>query len=418
MDKQNRGYLIGWIMALVFYVAQYSTRSAPGVMLYQLETAFNFSAVGVSNIVGTYYYTYAVVSLVAGVALDRAGAKFIIPVGAAFFAAGCMLFVVESTIAAYVGRLLQGTGSAFAFTGAVYLAARAFSPSVLATAIGVTQSLGMLGGSAGQFAVGPLLQRGLPWQGFWVVVGAIAIACAICMFVVIPAGRLWGDRFSFRDLVAPYKIVLSKPQSYLCGIVAGLLFAPTTIGIMTWGVAFFQLDRSYSYDAAVNLASLVPLGWAVGCPALGWLADKLGRRKPVVILGAGAMIFGIAEVSFMPHLLPTGLMLFLLGVVSGAAMIPYTMIKEGNPDNVKGSATGSINFINFAVTSLLGPIFSTWYGRTLGSGTDPTSHFQSAGLFWLAAVVVALILAAFLRETGSNAARSTLKKQTTVGETP
>ena len=31
-------------------------------------------------------------------------------------------------------------------------------------------------------------------------------------------------------------------------------------------------------------------------------------------------------------------------------MIPYTMIKEGNPDEVKGSATGGINFITFGVT--------------------------------------------------------------------
>jgi MFS family permease len=386
-------------------------------MLHQLEAAFDLSAVGVSDIVGTYYYTYAVVSLIAGVALDKAGAKFIIPAGAVLFAVGCLLFIADTTASAYVGRMLQGAGSAFAFTGAVYLAARAFSPSVLATAIGVTQSMGMLGGSAGQFAVGPLIQRGLPWQSFWLVVGAIAFAVAICMFVAIPAVLLSGKRFSARDLVAPYKVVLSNPQSYLCGIVAGLLFAPTTIGIMTWGVAFFQLDRSYSYEAAVYSASLVPLGWAVGCPALGRLADKLGRRKPVVIFGAAAMILGIAEVTFTPQLLPTGVVLFLLGVVSGAAMIPYTIIKEVNPDDVKGSATGAINFINFAVTSVVGPVFSMLYGRTLTGGLDPVSHFQGAGLFWLATVVLALIFSIFLRETGAVTSRVALPNQTPIGET-
>ena len=41
--------------------------------------------------------------------------------------------------------------AAFAFVGAVYLASHGFSARYLATAIGVTQCLGMLGGSAGQF---------------------------------------------------------------------------------------------------------------------------------------------------------------------------------------------------------------------------------------------------------------------------
>src|SRR5260370_34126950 len=66
--------------------------------------------------------------------------------------------------AGYAGRLLQGAGSAFAFTGAVYLAAHGFSARWLATAIGVTQCLGMLGGSSGQFHVGPLLEHGVGWQ--------------------------------------------------------------------------------------------------------------------------------------------------------------------------------------------------------------------------------------------------------------
>ena len=34
---------------------------------------------------------------------------------------------------------------------------------------------------------------------------------------------------------------------------------------------------------------MVQLGWVMGCPALGWLADRLGRRKPVLLLGAGGM---------------------------------------------------------------------------------------------------------------------------------
>jgi hypothetical protein len=50
----------------------------------------------------------------------------------------------------------------------------------------------------------------------------------------------------------------SNPQSYLCAIIAGLLFAPTTIGDMVWGAAFFQQDRGVEYSRDVSLALMTP----------------------------------------------------------------------------------------------------------------------------------------------------------------
>jgi MFS family permease len=35
----------------------------------------------------------------------------------------------------------------------------------------------------------------------------------------------------------------------------------------------------------------VPFGWIIGCPLLGWLSDRLGRRKPVIV-GAGVVLAG------------------------------------------------------------------------------------------------------------------------------
>lgn len=64
--------------------------------------------------------------------------------------------------------MLQGAGAAFAFTGAVYLATRGFPPAYLATAVGFTQCFGMLGGSAGQFSVAPLIHGPITWQQFWI----------------------------------------------------------------------------------------------------------------------------------------------------------------------------------------------------------------------------------------------------------
>ena len=91
---------------------------------------------------------------------------------------------------------------------------------------------------------------------------------------------------------------------------------------------------------------------------------------------------------------------FLFGVASGAAMIPYTIIKEVNPDEVKGSATGGINFLTFGVTALIGPIFADLLGKGFASTQNHVAHFRQSGLFWLAGIALAICLSAFLRETG------------------
>jgi MFS family permease len=405
MDRSAHAYILAWAMALIFYVLEYSTRSAPGVMIPQLERAFSSDGAGVGNIVGAYYYTYSLTSLVAGLALDRYGAKYVVPIGSSILGIGCLLFLFSNPESAYLARLLQGAGSAFAFTGAVYLATHGFSSNWLATAIGITQSLGMLGGSAGEFVVGPLMQTGVNWQAVWVFIGIAALAVSVGLLLITPKWTrppVTGPR---QSVFAPYSIVLRNPQSYYCGLVSGLLFAPTTIGAMTWGVAFFETDRHFTYKAAVLAASFVPLGWAFGCPLMGWAADAIGLRKPVLFAGMALMAAAIAQLSFLPDLLPATATLFIFGVASGVAMIPYSIIKEANPDNVKGSATGAINFIVFGVTAGLGPVFAALFAKTLSLG-NPIAHFQHASSFWLAGVVLAALIALLLHETGSRHMRT------------
>ena len=168
-------FIAAWFFAGIFYILEYAARSSPSVMIPQLASSFGTTALGVSSVVVTYFYTYSIFSLVAGGALDQLGAKRPLTAGILTLAVGCLLFSIPSMGAGYVGRLLQGAGSAFAFTGAVYLASRGFPSRYLATAIGATQCLGMIGGSAGQFAVGPMIQGGLRVSQFWIGLGVICL---------------------------------------------------------------------------------------------------------------------------------------------------------------------------------------------------------------------------------------------------
>src|ERR1700733_3080228 len=183
---QTRAFVFAWAFTVIFYFLEYAVRSSPSVMIPELEASFHTTALGISAILGVYYYTYSSVSLIAGAALDHLGAKHTVPVGFAVLGVGCLLFSASTALAGDIGRLLQGAGSAFAFTGAVYLAARGFPARYLATAIGATQCVGMLGGSAGQSLVGPLIEHGITAHVVWVGLGAIILANAILLYIATP----------------------------------------------------------------------------------------------------------------------------------------------------------------------------------------------------------------------------------------
>ena len=81
-------------------------------------------------------------------------------------------------------------------------------------------------------------------------------------------------------------------------------------------------------------------------------------------------------------------------------MIPYSVIKEVNPDSVKGSATGGINFLVFAITAFLGPIYAKHVGTGIGNSMNLHLHFQKGTFFWIACCAAAVVVTFFIRETG------------------
>jgi len=398
-----------WLLTAVFYFYQYSMRSAPAVMVPELSTAFGLSAVGVASLVGLFYYGYAPFSLVAGMAMDQLGPRKVVPLGAASVAIGSFLFSTGDPTMASIGRFLQGAGGVFALIGAVFLVTSYMPVARAATLVGVTQMFGMAGGSAGQFAVGPLIGGGLRWDTFWLAMGVIGIPIALCLFLLIPKRDPAAQKPNLGGAVKAMGTVFINPQSILCGLIAGLFFIPTTIFDMVWGVRYLQEGHDLPYTVAVLRSASVPFGWIIGCPLMGWLTDRIGRRKPVII-GAGLGLIGCLALILYgpPGAFPPYSLGLLAGIFSGAAMIPYTVIKEANRPEHSGTATGVVNFLNFSLTALLGPVFASRLMAASAGGDRDIGHYQATFTPLLYGVALAILLTFILRETGPKARRNTV----------
>jgi MFS family permease len=105
---------------------------------------------------------------------------------------------------------------------------------------------------------------------------------------------------------------------------------------------------------------------------------------------------------YLPHVvIPPYLAGLLLGIGSGAAMIPYTIIKEVNADEVKGSATGAINFLVFTLSALMAPVYGWVLVAVSNGGPLDLPVFQKAGIIGVGGIALAIMLSCFIRETGS-----------------
>jgi MFS family permease len=172
-------------------------------------------------------------------------------------------------------------------------------------------------------------------------------------------------------------------------------------------VRFLQESHGFDYGIAVMRSASVPFGWIIGCPLLGFVSDRLGRRKPVIAASALVLLGCLAWILYgRPGVLPPYAVGLVAGIASGAAMLPYTVIKEANPARVSGTATGVVNFLNFTFSALLGPVFAGLLSRAAGESTArELTHYQAAFTPMIYGVGLAVLLTFLLKETGTAATK-------------
>jgi MFS family permease len=403
-------FFVAWLLCAVFYFFQYAVRSAPGVMQSELTASWGGNHIGA--MISAYYVAYALMALAAGVLLDRYGPRLTIPFGIAVVGIGCLIFAQGSELAGMVGFVLQAIGAIFAFIGSSYVAARYLPARMLAMFIGFTQCLGMAGAAFGSkpvhMAIDPAGSFHVGWQNVWIAFASMGFVLAIATWFIMPHEK--GDSpthhgpLSFASVIKPFGTVFGNVQSWLAGVVGGLLFLPTTIGALVWATSFLHGGEKMTMAAAASDAAMVPIGWVIGCPLLGYISDKIGRRKPVLIVGALVMLAAGLSAIYVPvGVMPRFSVALLLGIASGAAMIPFSMMKEVNPSEVKGTAAGVMNFLVFVTTGIVSPFISR---LMIPDQASPMSlhEFQMALLPLVGGVVIAIVLSLFLRETGASGA--------------
>lgn len=399
-----------WGLAAAFYFSDYLARVAPGVMHQYLQIDFGINEAGFGILTASFYIPYIFMQIPVGLTVDRLSIRGLLTIMSLITAFGCCVFgLAGGLFIASVGRMLIGFSAAFAFVCSLRLATSWFPPTMLGLLAGLTQSLGMLGAAAGEAPVSFLVSN-VGWRHSMLIIAFLFIALAglLYQFVQDKPGGHRSDAHPIERLsiLQSLKIILSCKQTWLNALYAGFLFGPTAVIGEAIGPAYLQFGRGLGAHAAAFATGLIFIGWGISGPLSGWLSDKMGRRKPMMIISAVCGVILTSIFVFSPSLSQNYayVVFFIFGLTNTGVAIAYAVSTELHDRNVVGTSIAFTNMISIFVGALLQPLVGRLVDMVAGARAYNVeslllSDFQAGLKILPLCSLVALILAFTVKET-------------------
>lgn len=384
-------------------------RVAPSVMTEELMRAFAVGAGALGSLSAFYFYAYAGIQMPIGVLMDRYGPRRMLSGALLACLLGSVIFASAETLGiASLGRAMIGAATAFAYVGTMTIAATWFPARRFSLLVGILQSVGMAGAIAGQAPLS-LVVEASGWRETLIGLGIAGAALAVMIFLVvqeIPEARRTAVKASGTGRAA-FADVLRRRDSWACAVLGFTLTAPMLSFAGLWSVPWLMQTHGYSKPDAAATASLVFVGWMVVGPMIGWLTDRIGRRKPLIYFGLIVGAGSLAALLFIPNLPKVAIpVLFVINGIGGCTMIlTFTCVRETNRPSRAGAGLG---FVNMCVVGsgavfqpLVGILLDTqWNGIQIdGARVYDADAYAYAFSTLLISYAVGLIACWVLRET-------------------
>jgi sugar phosphate permease len=391
------------VVPALLYFLSYFHRVAPVVVAGDLMAAFAVSAATLGALSAIYPYCFAAMGLPGGSLADFLGARRTLSLGGLSMSAGSVLFGLAPGFGvALAGRLLVGLGASVILIAGLRLASEWFATGEFGTVSGAAQSVGSIGALAGSAPLALLVEQ-IGWRHGFVTIGAATALLTVACFLTVrdrperPAGaRPRGAEPGLREIIAGIPGVLVNPHSWTLGLVSAGIYGGFAAFVGLWGVPYLTQVYGLPRVQAANLVGLAAVGLLVGAPLVGWLSDRMKRRRlPLTIVSGVYVVTWLALVGSAapaaPTFLPAGC--FLIGLGSSVVVLVFAAIREVNDPRYVGVALGFHNvpaFIAFGLTQwATGIVLDRQWDGALVDGARVYGHDA-----YRAAFALCLLLAA------------------------
>ena len=338
-----------------------------------LIRAFDLSLTNAGMMMSVFSLMGFLLALPAGFIMQRLGLKAtgMIAVGAVFIGSGFGSFC---SAAAWMlaSRFIEGAGIGLLTIVAPAAISIWFPAEKRGVPLGLWSTC-MPAGNILMFNLAPRMAEWAGWQFVWKTGAALSLAALILFwgFFRMPKPAEAGEK----PLSGRPDPEHEKPHSYGKAMAnAGLwlitlqflCFNLICLALGTYYATFLNTARNYTLSAASFIFSLCTIAAVFSQPLGGYLCDRLGKRKPLIVISSILM----APICVLPFIV-TGWMIPALitglGVISGA-IVPATFAAV--PEVMKSRQSAGLGMAVLALGQnlgmLLGPIMFGKLAESIG----------------------------------------------------
>ena len=221
------------------------------------------------------------------------------------------------------------------------------------------------------------------WNNGYRIVGFMQLVIGIILLLTLPVWKVNEDVVStISEDVGLFKALRIKGVPFL--LLGFLAYCAAETTTMQWASTYFVEVKGISIERAASFASLFYIGITAGRFISGFITDKLGDRK-MILLGSSVLIVGILTLAIPSSSYELAFASFII-IGLGCAPI-YPCIIHSTPYNFGAKNSGVIIGIQMA-SAYLGATFMPPIFGVLGNA----STFAVMPLYLLVFVLLMLVM--------------------------
>jgi MFS family permease len=360
-----------------------------------IEERFSIPASSVMWFTLVFPLVQVLLSMPAGMLIDKKGFKYGVGIGAVFTGVFAMLRLVntESFTILLISQIGIAAGQPFVLNGVTKLVVTWFPQREEATAVGLG-SLALLVGMMVGLGATPALVQYLGFETMLLIYGVLGVLGILLFFPLVKPHPATPPReVEVQQEITGWqgiRHILKMRDFVILGFVA-LIGIGVFNGLATWLEKILnELHQIPMTDAGI-IAAILILSGIIGCIVIPLISDKIMKRKPFLLLASA-----VGTVSIVALMLAKGYAanmvnaIFLGFFLISALPIMLTMSAEITGGRFAGISVGYLQLLGNAAAVAIVPIMESMHSIT-GQFILPLAFI--AGLLG-----VSFILAMFIRE--------------------
>lgn len=396
-----KGFVV-WSVCVLFFLYEFFLRVSLGSFQHPLMHDLNLSAFQYSLLSSTLFFiTYGLMQIPVGLIIDKIGVKKALMIGSSVCAIASFAFASSTTFwFAIVMRILMGLGASFGFLSLLVAVNDWMPHRNNALFIGLSQFIGTMGP---MFGAGPLesftTSGNIAWQLIFKILGMIGLFIFVLITVVVENKHQTAEKYSIlRRPESTKRSVLklfSRAQAWYIALFSASVYLIIEYLSENEGRSFITL-KGFSENFASYMITLSWLGYALGCPLLGYISDTTQRRKPVLVAAASMSVISMCLILFSKT--KPGLILgfFMLGIAAGGQSVGFAIIAEQFKKQFIGVGLALNNTLIMVLSAINAPLIGWIIDRSRQMTEFGLHTYTTAFLILLFFAILSAILAFFL----------------------